>query len=153
MHQLDLFIISLKIKHESENTLSKEKRNPVYYHELRILANLRRRGSKRKNKKKAAKQQKLVHTLKTSIPETFTKITFRRHGPDFCVVLKGTQKTGQDIYEKINSFLISELKVQYPKMSSLIHLIRDDVPFLGYKISTSHKICAPKYKYMRVKSA
>lgn len=135
LHQLDLFVLSLKSSFDKGNKAPRSKASRYYeYHILKA----RKYGNMEQMRKLIAER-----SSEPSIDfgsNEFKRLVYVRYADDWIIGIRGTRHEAVEILEKVKEFCTSiELTLSDSK-TKLTSLNRDSVFFLGTKISRANHV-------------
>ena len=144
LDELDKFLLNLQIEYSS---IQPREGNPAYRKVSRKIESLKAKLKEVDSKKSLVKQElKLAERLQRSIPSidpmdpNYKKVLFVRYADDWIVGFIGSKEVANEIKERINLFLMSELKLNLSiEKTKISYLPEGTTSFLGFNIKSGGK--------------
>lgn len=137
MHELDVYVESLKEKYDYSENRKGSIQNPKYTSILKRLKELRIQGDGDSIRKVELERMSTPSVIRTS-----TRLYYVRYADDWVIGVKGTRKTAEDVKLDVETFLREELKLELSREKTAItHLSTETAFFLGTVIRRPN----PKY--------
>ena len=132
LHQLDLFVLSLKNDFDCGAKAPRSKASRYYeYHILKA----RKEGDIVRMRKLISERSKVVSIDFGS--ENFKRLVYVRYADDWIIGIRGTRQEAIGVLEKVKEFCTSIDLTLSDSKTKLTSLNRDSILFLGIKISRS----------------
>lgn len=127
MHELDVFIETLKTKYTQSRNRRGVIQNPEYTAILKRLKELRLKGDG-----EAIRKAELERTSISTVIRMGTRIYYVRYADDWVIGIKGPKSLALVVKEEVQTFLINELNLELnQEKTAITHLPTQNAFFLG----------------------
>lgn len=130
MHQLDVFVETLKLKYNTFTNRRGAKQNPTYTAKLRELSKLRAAKDGPAIRNAEFELRNVPSTIKTS-----TRIYYVRYADDWVIGVRGPKSMAENVKDEVKTFLQNELKLELSlEKTTIVHLATQKAFYLGTQI-------------------